>query len=244
MFKFEKKFLIIGHRGLPEKFPENTIKSFLEAERVGLDGVELDVQLSKDRKAVVLHDSDLERIASVPGNPWNYSSSDLGSMHVLSSEEGIPELKDVLRSLRKMTLIIELKTIDQKHGFINEGIEEIVYETIRDYDNDKILLVSFDPRTALNLKSIRKNICVGLNIGKETIDILGKLSYHEIKKMGLDFVQVGDGIYEDNEVLEFVDNGIPVIVWVINDLNRMRHLKKLKINGIITDIGDQMVASF
>ena len=46
----------IGHRGAPISFIENTIESFVQAFNAGLQGAELDVQLSKDGKLVVYHD--------------------------------------------------------------------------------------------------------------------------------------------------------------------------------------------
>lgn len=55
--------LLIGHRGCPIKYPENTIASFLAALFYGADGLELDVWLSSDGELVVIHDPDTGRVA-------------------------------------------------------------------------------------------------------------------------------------------------------------------------------------
>lgn len=47
---------VIAHRGDKAFFPENTLPAFLSAVRKGLDGTELDVVISKDRKVVVSHE--------------------------------------------------------------------------------------------------------------------------------------------------------------------------------------------
>ena len=47
----------IGHRGFPDKFGDNNMVSFLEAERVGFDMIELDIQLCKTGEIVVYHDT-------------------------------------------------------------------------------------------------------------------------------------------------------------------------------------------
>ena len=52
--------LVLGHRGVPEEHQENTMAGFKRAIALGIDGVELDVFLTKDNKLVVFHDLDTE----------------------------------------------------------------------------------------------------------------------------------------------------------------------------------------
>src|SRR5688572_15859962 len=61
------RFLILGHRGSPKRFPENTLASFEETLRVGADGFETDLRLLSDRTAVLFHDDELreDRIESL-----------------------------------------------------------------------------------------------------------------------------------------------------------------------------------
>jgi glycerophosphoryl diester phosphodiesterase len=54
--------LIVGHRGAPRERLENTLPSFERALSAGAEGIELDVQLTKDRQVVVMHDPDLGRV--------------------------------------------------------------------------------------------------------------------------------------------------------------------------------------
>jgi len=54
--------LIIGHRGAKGIAPENGLSGFKKAVELGIDGVELDVHLTKDEKLVVVHDMDLKRL--------------------------------------------------------------------------------------------------------------------------------------------------------------------------------------
>ncbi len=53
--------LIFAHRGYSAALPENTMSAFLEAEKAGADGIELDVQLTKDGEIVVIHDEKVNR---------------------------------------------------------------------------------------------------------------------------------------------------------------------------------------
>ncbi|GAH13149.1 unnamed protein product, partial [marine sediment metagenome] len=51
---------VIGHRGAKGIAPENSLSGFKKAVELGIDGVELDVHLTKDGKLVVIHDMDLK----------------------------------------------------------------------------------------------------------------------------------------------------------------------------------------
>lgn len=48
--------LIFAHRGFSALYPENTMLAFQKAAETGADGIELDVQLTKDLEVVVIHD--------------------------------------------------------------------------------------------------------------------------------------------------------------------------------------------
>ena len=57
--------LIIGHRGAKGIAPENSLYGFKKAIELGIDGIELDVHLTKDGKLIVIHDMGLQRLAGL-----------------------------------------------------------------------------------------------------------------------------------------------------------------------------------
>ena len=63
--------LIFAHRGAAGTYPENTMLSFEAAESFRADGIELDVQLTKDGKVVVIHDE------TAPDYKWKRCGSEL-----------------------------------------------------------------------------------------------------------------------------------------------------------------------
>lgn len=58
---------MLGHRGAPAAAPENTVAAFRRAVELGADGVELDVQLTRDGALVVLHDETVDRTTNGRG---------------------------------------------------------------------------------------------------------------------------------------------------------------------------------
>jgi glycerophosphoryl diester phosphodiesterase len=85
--------LVLGHRGLSALHLENSMAAFRGALKAGLDGFELDVQLSRDGVCHVLHDEDLARTAQRPGLLRHLHSAHLPPMN---NGEPLPRLSDVL----------------------------------------------------------------------------------------------------------------------------------------------------
>ena len=58
---------IFAHRGSKSNRPENTLAAFEEAVRVGADGIELDVHLTRDGEIIVIHDESIDRTSNGHG---------------------------------------------------------------------------------------------------------------------------------------------------------------------------------
>ncbi|GBG25696.1 Glycerophosphodiester phosphodiesterase domain-containing protein 1 [Hondaea fermentalgiana] len=80
---------VCGHRGERESAPENTIAAFRNAARL-LDGIELDVWLTKDERVVVLHDGSLDRMCGVQGHVHDFNYADLPRV-LRRPSEGFPQ---------------------------------------------------------------------------------------------------------------------------------------------------------
>ena len=62
-----KKILICGHRGVPAKFPQNTLPSFAGAVAAGCDRIEYDLHWTADRKLVVCHNDTVDSTSNGTG---------------------------------------------------------------------------------------------------------------------------------------------------------------------------------
>ncbi len=63
-----RNWKIVGHRGYAAKYPENTLAGFYAAADLGVDALELDVQISRDGVPIVIHDDTLERTSNSVGS--------------------------------------------------------------------------------------------------------------------------------------------------------------------------------
>ena len=74
---------VFAHRGASGYAPENTLEAFLLAIEQGADGIELDVQLSKDGVPVVIHDETVDRVTGQSGFVKDFTLQELKEMVVL-----------------------------------------------------------------------------------------------------------------------------------------------------------------
>ncbi|MBE6546852.1 MAG: glycerophosphodiester phosphodiesterase [Ruminococcaceae bacterium] len=99
-----------AHRGLwGNGIPENSLSAFAEAVQRGY-GIELDLQLSKDRVLMVFHDDTLNRLCGVSGRIGEMTCAELKRLRLVGTDETIPTLSEVLALVRgRVPLMIEIK---------------------------------------------------------------------------------------------------------------------------------------
>lgn len=74
---------VMAHRGYSGKYPENTMLAFQKAVEVGCDGIELDVQLTRDGVLVIIHDERIDRTTDGTGSVKDYTYEELKSSMLL-----------------------------------------------------------------------------------------------------------------------------------------------------------------
>jgi len=145
----EKKLAVLrkfryAHRGLhndKQGVPENSLLAFRYALTGGF-GAELDVHLTKDKRLVVIHDSDLMRVCGVKRKVEEMNLSELRQLRLQDTEERIPLLEEVLPLFcGKTPLIIELKSVNNNHRELSYKVCQMLERYQGDY-----CLESFDPR--------------------------------------------------------------------------------------------------
>ncbi|MGM0501198.1 MAG: glycerophosphodiester phosphodiesterase, partial [Bacillota bacterium] len=125
--------LKIGHRGAAGLAPENTEAGFKKAVELGLDMIELDVQLTKDNKLVVIHDYDLQRAAGVEAKVADLTLDklkqiDIGSYFAAEyADQRIMTLREVIELVGDELMInIELKMIAEREQILIDEVKEIL----------------------------------------------------------------------------------------------------------------------
>ena len=134
--------VLYAHRGLHDNqtdAPENSLRAFEKAVEKGF-GIELDVQLSKDRIPVVFHDYTLDRICGQKGKVCDYTLEELKQFKLCNSEQTIPSFSEVLQLVRgRVPLIIEYKV-----EYTDVSVCKLSNELLMNY-NGEYCIESFNP---------------------------------------------------------------------------------------------------
>ena len=121
---------IIGHRGLKDIAPENTIASIKKAISLNFKWIEVDVKISKDNIPFLLHDNTLNRTTNGFGFPYKKKYIEISKLNAShwgkkKTKFSPPKLLDIIKicSKKKIGLNIELKPNKYKE---KENVEAIV----------------------------------------------------------------------------------------------------------------------
>ena len=150
-----------AHRGYSGKYPENTMLAFKKAVEAGADGIELDVQLSKDNRIVICHDVTLEELQKLDA-----SAGYTGKMGV----NRIPTLEEYFEYVKDLPLVTNIEMKTGKYEYL--PMERMVYDLICKYKlQKKVLISSFNHYTVMRMKKIAPELEYGFLTEAWFIDV-------------------------------------------------------------------------
>ena len=233
---------IFAHRGSASTHPENTMIAFLEAERVGADGIELDVQLSKDGEVVVIHDEKLNRTTNGTGYVKDFSLKQLKSLdasYTFFHQKGnatIPTLEEVLKMLSGNAMLLN---IELKNGILEyPGLEEKVIQLIEYYNmQNRVILSSFNHNSLV--------YCYQLAPYIETAPLYRDQLFKPwiyASAIGAKAIHPNIKVASQQVIVNSIKEGIKVRPYTINNIKKMQELFFIQCSGIFTDYPKEAVA--
>ncbi len=234
------KPLVWAHRGASGYCPENTIPAFEMAQKMGADGVELDVQLTKDGALVVCHDETIDRTSSGKGYVKDYTLAELKKLDFCNGNlayEGvqIPTMGEVFQCLQSgdLTINIELKT----SIFFYPGIEEKLTALTKERGfEDRVIYSSFNHYSIRKIKELDKRAKTGFLYCDGAMDMP---AYG--KKHGVDALH--PAVYNlqyPHFMEECRAQGLDVNVWTVNTEEEIRLCSELGVHAIIGNYPDKI----
>jgi len=215
----------IAHRGyhdLSRGVPENSRASFEAAIAAGY-GIELDVQMSRDGRAMVFHDYSLERLSDAAGAVRQHDAEELGSIALKGSGEGIPTLAEVLELVAgRCALLIEIK--DQDGAMMtNVGpLERAVAGDLQGYGGP-VAVMSFNPDCMAELALLSPDVLRGLTtcafddsggpLDDATRARLRGIA--DLDRVGASFISHDWLDLDRPRVADLRAQGVPVLCWTI-----------------------------
>ncbi|WP_244833659.1 glycerophosphodiester phosphodiesterase [Clostridium sp. BJN0001] len=229
--------LNIAHRGYSGRYDENTMLAFKKAYEYKADGIETDVQLSKDGIPVIMHDEKLDRTTDKKGFLKDYTLDELKKINILKKhdeyeiDERIPTLEELLCFFSKTDM--KVLNLELKNSIIDyDGLEEKVLDLIEKYKiKDRIIISSFNHVSLVRFRKLDKDVMLGaltdstLAYPEEYLKKIDVECYHPY------FYSILNKEYTER----IIKRGIQINPYTVNDLFDMKKVINLKVNSIITN---------
>lgn len=216
--------LIIAHRGASAEQPENTLAAFRYALALEVDGIELDVRVTRDGVPVVFHDNSLRRLTGAPGRVAGKTWTELGSLRV-RGREPIPRLADVLRLTRGLAMV----QIELKSGPVAPVLCAIKTARAADW----VILASFDHRLVVEARKLAPAIPrMLISEGR----LAPALLVRRLAACGATGLSVNQrSVRSAAWVRHFQLRGYAVWSWTVNDLPLARRLAGWGVDALLGD---------
>tara|TARA_X000000950_G_C13905954_1_gene656846 strand:+ start:103 stop:783 length:681 start_codon:yes stop_codon:yes gene_type:complete len=221
------KLLEIAHRGYSEFYKDNTIESFEQAIIYKFDMIELDIQITKDKKIIIFHDTYIKK-----GNNF-YFIINLTYKEIKLIDNDIPLLIDLFNLLLNINKTNFPLYLDVK------GSKEIVPYLISEIDNIKeklnlenIYIGSFNILIIKLLYNLNKNLNYGIiSETMFTSDIYKKF----IDEYNIKFFSFHWSVLEHNEINYIKENNILVFSYTNKFDIILKKMLEYKLDGIVTN---------
>lgn len=245
--------LVFGHRGGAGLAPENTFAAFDRGIAAGVDGLELDVRLSRDGEVVVCHDATLDRTTDASGPVSAFTSRELAGVDAgyrFSPGDGVwpfrgrgvrlPLLRAVLERFVSHLMIIELKDPELE---LARAVTALVREAGA---LDRVCIGSFRRPVLEEVRRLEPRLATGA--ASDEVRWAHYCSWLGVfpRRVSYQALQVperreGQRIVTGRFVRGAHRAGVPVQVWVVDEPSHIQRLLALGVDGIITDRPDVAV---
>ena len=221
---------IIAHRGHSSRAPENTLASIHAAAGVA-HMTEFDVRTTADGVLILMHDATVNRTTNGTGSvsSMNYygqiNQLDAGSWFSSGfAGEPVPTLQQAVTTSLSHGLI---PVIERKTGSAQQYYDVLYGMGVL----GEVCIIAFDWSFIADMRALDSGVMMGA-LGSGT---LGQTEVGQAKATGADYINWDHGTITRSQVDLVHGNGMPLMVWTVNDTARMRALLDMGVDAITTD---------
>jgi glycerophosphoryl diester phosphodiesterase len=221
--------LVIGHRGSAGNAFENTMDSIRKAVNIGVDLIEIDVQLSADGIPILFHDHSLNQKTNLSGKLADYTSAEIAQNMRTLDQQQLPTLQEACAEIAKgkSKLYLEVKSPDA----IIPIIRVLQKSAIKDY-----YLASFYHSLLAKAKSHDDRIKTIAIFEAEIVDCVSYL-----KRISADIASIGYNSFSLRNFNELKQAGISVFVWTIDQPQEIDEFINLGVDGIVSNYPERII---
>ena len=229
--------LVIAHRGASGMCPENTLAAFRRAAALGAPMVELDVQLTRDREVVVMHDWTLDRTTDGSGAVRDGTLEEIrrldagGWFGPAFRGERVPTLAEVLAAV-PVSVNVELKPVG------DDGLEARALAVVESAGAlSRVVFSSFDSAALERLRARSQGAAVAV-LWERGVIAEGLRLAERVRARALHLRK--DAVTRE-VVASTARAGLPVRAWTVNDPAESARLQADGVEGIFTDFPERFL---
>ena len=146
--KSDIDIVISAHRGYRSEYPENTMLAFKKAVELGVDQIETDVRLTKDKKLILIHDDLVDRTTNGTGKVCDFTFDEIEQLDAGAWKddkfkgEKIPTLKEFLDFVKDLDVTLNIEIKDYTHECVDATIDLI--NSYGDAFKDRFVIAAWD----------------------------------------------------------------------------------------------------
>lgn len=232
--------LVIAHRGDSFLHPENTLRAFASALELGVGLVEFDVQLTRDREVVVIHDPSVDRTTNGTGRVGDLSLAEIRKLSAGYPArfggqylgERVPMLAEALALVKgRARVMIEIKH-ESMTADADGGIEALTVAEVRQAEMEhQVVLLCFHPEVLRRCQRHAPDIIRGhlFHQGRAERIVAGA------RDVGSPIVLPHKSLLDEEVMGRCRDAGIKVATWVVDDPAELRSLDRFDLYGVGTN---------
>jgi glycerophosphoryl diester phosphodiesterase len=200
--------------------PENTLRSFVHAERAGMDAIELDLHLSKDGALAVMHDADVDRTTDGTGLIAEKTLAELRELDAGQGER-VPVFEEVLDAVRS-PVQAEIKDV---------AAARALADVMRRRDLvDRVEVLSFHDEAVAEIAQLVPGVRTALVASRWKSDVVDRAKAVGAATLVLNIRRLTLEVVEQAHA-----EGLKVIGWVVNTQDHLRLARGLGLDGATTD---------
>lgn len=223
-----------AHRGGSEYAPENTLSSFYLGLLQGANGIETDVQKTKDGVLVLFHDDTVDRVTDGKGKLCDYTYEELRRLKVYGScttgfYDRVITLREFLENFARydISFAMELKGPDVEEGTLSMIKEFGVL--------DRTTFTSFQLDYIKKIKELDKNARVGYLCFPEDVDADEKLLAFGAEEIAPEAIAINE-----ESIAKWRAKGLGVRAWGVTSVAIMKKMADLEVDGMTVNFPDRL----
>ena len=252
----EGRPLVMAHRGGGGLWPENTLYAFERAAELGVDVIETEIHSTADNKMVLIHDETVDRTTNGTGPVNSLTLKELQAFDAgynWTADGGrtfpfrgkgitVPSLEEVFSTLPNIRINIDIKQI-------NPSLAAPLCEMIHSFHMaEKVMVASFNTRAINDFRRACSEVATSASRREVTLFFLMNLIFlgavYGPACHALQIPEYNSGLHVlTKRFLQTAHRrNLKVHVWTVNQVEDMKRLLELDVDGIITDYPHQLIS--